>query len=839
MPRRLSTARQALRVLAYLLTHPEGVVAQEVAQILGKSLTTAYALLNSLVDEGFAEKTERGYRPRIFPQEKGTNLGEALEELYLRTRERSYLVLLDPQGPVLLTRGRQGQPHPLGETLPKEWHALALGKVLLAFGSKAPGPLTPRTPYTLTDPVALEEELARVRESGLAVEIEEYAPGLSGLAAPLFGPEGEFLGALGVAIPSRRFPFAFTRLARALFEVARVTPHLPPPPPLRETPSLHVLDSPAALDPPEELKVQANLRDYSHSYQESLRDPEGFWGEWAKTLVWTEPWRAVWDRETGIWFVGGKTNIALNALDRHLPALRTQLALITLDGEGRLEKWTYKEVHEFSARLAGRLQALGVRRGDRVAVYLPTGLEAALTLLALARLGATHVALPVGLGAAPLRERLLDLKPRLLVAADGYYRRGQLIPLKTTVEEALKGLDLPVLWHRRGSSEFLEEALEGPLLEAEPVDSDHPLFALYTSGSTGRPKGVVHTHGGYMVGVSWHLQNFYDLKPGELLYTTGDLSWIVGHSFGLYAPLLLGATVLLSEDRPDHPSPAAFYQRVRTLGVDILLTSPTFLRALRQSGEARPTRLRLVYSVGEHLAPEVLLWSRAHLAHTVDHYWQTELGAPVLGTPLTLPLKPGYAGVPLPGVEARVVDGQGQVLPPGERGHLVLLRPFPSMAMGFLDGRPLFQGGLYWTGDLAVMDGEGYFRLLGRSDEEIKLGEHRFGTAELESTLLTHPQVAEAAAVGVPGEEGEEVVLFVVPRQELPEEVKPLLSEKLRLHLMAQLGPLVNPKRVEFVDRLPRTKSGKILRRLLKARLLGQDPGDVSSLEDEDGGKAF
>ncbi|KIX84386.1 AMP-binding protein [Thermus filiformis] len=835
MPRRLSTAQQALKVLAYLMAHPEGVVAQEVARLLGKSLTTAYALLNSLVEEGFAEKTERGYRPRL-AQARETGLEEALEELYLRTRERCYLVLLGPEGPTLLTRGRQGQPHPLGEALPPEWHALALGKVLLAFGARAPGPLAPRTPYTLTDPLALEEELARVRESGLAVEMEEYALGLSGLAAPLFGPRGELLGALGVVIPSRRFPFAFTRLARALSEVARVAPHLPAPTPPPKPPSLPAPAPSLVLEPPEPLRTQANLPDYPRAYRESLRDPEGFWGAWAEGFVWTEKWREVFSQEGG-WFAGGRTNIALNALDRHLPERRNQVALITLDGEGRLEKWTYGELQELSARLAGRLRALGVRTGDKVAVYLPTGLEAALTLLALARLGAVHVALPVGLGAVPLRERLLDLKPRLLVAADAYFRRGQPVPLRPVVEEATRGLDLPVLWHRRSSSEFLEEALEGPPLDPEPVPANHPLFALYTSGSTGKPKGVVHVHGGYMVGVSWHLRHFYDLKPGEVFHTTADLSWIVGHSFGLYAPLLLGGTVFLSEDRPDHPSPAAFYQRMRALGVDVLLTSPTFLRALRQSGEARPTRLRLVYSVGEHLAPEVLLWSRAHLAHTVDHWWQTELGAPALGTPLTLPLKPGYAGVPLPGVEARVVDGLGQVLPPGEKGHLVLLRPFPSMAQSFLDGRPLFQGGVYWTGDLAEMDEEGYFRLLGRSDEEIKLGEHRFGTAELESALLTHPQVAEAAAVGVPGEEGEEVVLFVVPRRELPEEVKPLLAEKLRLHLMAQLGPLARAKRVEFVPSLPRTKSGKILRRLLKAQLMGLDPGDVSSLEDEYGGK--
>lgn len=838
--RSLSTVQAALRILAYLAEHPEGVEVKEVARLLGKSLSTAYALLNSLVEEGFAVKTERGYRPggaKPVPLQ-ATPLEEALEELYLRTRERCYLALLTPEGVRLKTRGRQGQPHPLGECLPEEAHALALGKVLLAHGALPLPPLRPRTPYTLTDPLALEEELARVRESGLAAEMEEYAQGLSGLAAPLFGPEGQLLGALGVVVPARRFPFAFSRLARALSEVAQVSAYLKPP----EPPSLAPPPEPSfrleVVEPPPPLRERASLRDFASLYRGSLEDPEAFWGGFAREFHWEKPWEKVLDKETRRWFVGGLTNAAQNALDRHLPERAQQVALLTLDGEGHLEKWTYRELQDLSARLAGVLKGLGVGPGDRVALYLPTGAEAALSLLATARLGAVHVALPVGLGPEALRERLLQSGARLLIAADGYFRRGQLVPLRPVVEAALAGLDLPVLWHTRGTTEFLERASEGKPTEAVPVPAGHPLFILHTSGSTGRPKGVVHGHGGYMVGVSWALRYLFDLKPGEVFHTTADLFWVVGHSFGLYAPLFLGGTSLLVEDRPDHPSPAAFYERLRRFRVDVLLTSPTLLRTLRRHGEARPTALRLVGSVGEALAPEVWRWTQENLAWPLDNWWQTELGAPALATPLTLPAKPGYVGVPLPGVEARVVDAEGRVLPPGAKGHLVLLQAGPAQMVDLLGGENPWRGGLYWTGDLATWDEEGYFRILGRSEEVIKVGEARLGTAEVEAAALTHPQVAEAAAIGVPGEEGEEVVVFVVPKKEVPEDLKPLLAEKLKAHLLRHLGP-VPPPRILFAERLPRTRSGKILRRLLKAELLGMDPGDTSGLEEEYGaGKA-
>lgn len=835
--RSLTTVQATLKALAYLAEHPEGVGAKEVARHLGKSLSAAYALLNSLVEAGFAVKGERGYRPLPGLPPKAPPLPypleEALEEVYLRTGERSYLLLLGPEGPRLRTRGRQGQPHPLGKSFPPEWHALALGKVLLAFGPFPLPPLTPKTPFTLTDPEALEAELRRVRESGLAVEMEEYTLGVSGIAAPLFDPKGRLVGAIGVKVPTRRFPFAFPRLARALLEVAQVTSHLRPEAPvvrLPETP--RPLESPAPLEAPEALRQGANLQAYAEAYRESLEDPGAFFGNFAREFFWFQPWQEAYEPEKRRWFSGGLTNAAFNALDRHLPERAQQVAFMVLDGEGQLSKWTYREVRELSARLAGLLQTLGVGMGDRVAMYLPTGLEAALTALASARIGAVHLALPLGLGPEALKERLLKSEARVLVATDLTFRRGQPIPLRPLVEEATRGLGLKVLWAPRGGSEFLERILEAKEAEAIPLPADHPLFFLHTSGSTGTPKGVLHGHGGYMVGVAWALRYLFDLKPGEVFHTTADLFWIVGHSFGLYAPLFLGGTSLLVEDRPDHPSPTAFYERMQGLGVNILLTSPYWLGVLRRHGEARPTPLRLVGSVGEVLHPELWRWVRENLAWPLDNWWQTELGAPALATPLSLPAKPGFVGVPLPGVEARVVDEKGHVLPPGAKGELVLLRTGPAAMVGLVGGVSPWQEGLYRTGDLAVMDEEGYFQILGRREEVIKVGEARLGTAEVEAIALTHPQVAEAAAIGLPGPEGEELVVFVVPRvKALPEELKPLLAEKLKAHLVKNLGPIPSP-RVVFAERLPRTPSGKILRRLLKAEFLGQDPGGTSGLEE-------
>ncbi|RDI94905.1 acetyl-CoA synthetase [Meiothermus sp. QL-1] len=874
--RKLTTVQAALRVLAYLAEHPEGVEAARLAAFLGKSLSTAYALLASLVAEGFAEREGSLYRlsrtalartppPLVEPE----RLSDALEELYLCTRERTYLALLDREGRLrLATRGRQGLPK-LGveEVVGEGFHALALGKAVLAFlPPEAQAPhlqnLRAYTHLTLTDPLTLEEELARVRRMGFAVDLEEHALGLSSLAAPIFDPQGQVVGALGVVVPSRRFPYAFTRLARAVQEVARAASSHPLPEPIREEPEVAPPEPAPALPllaakeetvpPPEKLRRQANLQDYRAEYGRSLEDPEGFWASWAGRFFWFTPWKEVCRLEFPHhrWFVGGETNLAYNALDRHAQGpRRNHLALIALAGDGAVHKLTYRELRDLSARLAGGLRALGIGKGDRVAVYLPSGLEMALTFLACARIGAVHVAVPAGLGAQALRERLLDTGARLLVAADRMYHGGRVLPFAALVEEAVEGLDLEVLWFSRGSErrplEFWE-LLEAhrPTTPALPVDSEHPLFILYTSGSTGKPKGVVHVHGGYMVGITYHLRTLFDLKEGDVMWATADLSWIVGHSYGLYAPLLEGLTTVIRAERLDYPDPGSFYETIEACGVNVLLTSPTWLRAFRRHGEewareADLSELRLVGSVGEYLAPEVWHWARAHLAHVVDNWWQTETGAPCLATPPCMPAKPGKAGLPLPGVRMRVVDAQGRELPPGQKGHLVICQPFPHMMRTFWNNDERYVEawsripGCYATGDMAVQDAEGYIALLGRSDDVIKAGELRIGTAEIEGAMLSHPAVAEAAAVGVPDpERGEVIKVYVVLKtREASLEVRAILADKLQAHLRRQLGNLGLPTVVEIIERLPRTKSGKIMRRLLKAQELGLDPGDLSTLE--------
>jgi acetyl-CoA synthetase len=868
--RKLTTVQAALRVLAHLLAHPEGLEAAQVARLLGKSLSTAYALLASLVAEGFAERVGTAYRASLkalsvvpsaslSESESLERLQDALEELYLRTRERTYLGLLTREGRLRLqSKGRQGQPKPPGleGESTEALHALALGKAVLAFlDGEPPGELRAYTPNTLTEPVALQDELHRVRQMGFAVEIEEFAQGFSAVAAPIFGPEGRVVGAFGVVVPSRRFPYAFTRLVRAVREVAHTASGFSPsevqvPQPVASSPAALEPQSPHVQDrltPPEPLCRAANLQDYAEEYRRSQEDPEGFWRSWAERFEWFRPFERT--RGEGGWFEQGQTNAAYNALDRHAgSSRRNQLALVAHSGDGQVHKLSYRELLDRVARLAGVLKGLGVGVGDRVAVYMPTGLEAALTLLACARIGAIHTTVAAGLGSSALRERLVDTQARLLVASDRMYQSGRALSLVPLVQAATEGLEIEVLWHGRGREGYALEFWEllerqRPDTPAEPLPAEHPLFILHTSGSTGKPKGVVHTHAGFMVGTTYHLRTLFDLKDGETFWTTAELSWIVGHAYGLYAPLLEGLTTVLREERPDYPDPSSFYEFLEQQAVNVLLTSPTWLRAFRRHGpewrrRADLSNLRLVGSVGEYLAPEVWHWATEHLAWTIDNWWQTETAAPCLATPLCLPTKPGKVGFPLPGVKALILDAEGRPVPAGHKGRLALQVSFPQF-MHTLWNNPtgyaeVVQSGLYFTGDIARMDEEGYITLLGRGDDVIKAGEQRIGTAEIEGAMLSHPAVVEAAAIGLPDPEGGELIkIYVVPRTpDMGAEVQAVMAQKLATHLRRQLGPLEVPVEVVFTPQLPRTKSGKILRRVLRARETGADPGDLSTLED-------
>ncbi len=612
---------------------------------------------------------------------------------------------------------------------------------------------------------------------------------------------------------------------------------------------------------PEALRQGANLEDFWAEYRRSLEDPEGFWGAWARRFYWEKPFERVleWNPPEHRWFLGGTTNAVYNALERNVErGLRNKVALLYLAEDGGERKLTYGELLDRVRRLATGLKRLGVGKGDRVVIYMPLTLEGVLAMLATAYLGAIHSVVYAGLGVSALRERILDAGAKLLIAGDVGFRRGKGVDLRSIAEEAIRDLPLQVVWFQRaykaelppGHHDFEELLWDSPPeARAEMVEAEHPLFILYTSGSTGKPKGVVHVHGGYMVGTTYHLRTFFDVKDEDVFWATSDIGWIVGHSYIVYAPLLEGVTSLLREGAPDYPDPGAFWQAVERYRVNVMFTAPTAVRMFMRFGPEWPKKhdlssLRLVAVAGEPLNPEALRWAYEHLAgggrrgFVADNWWQTELGGPTLGTPLTLPAKPGYAGVALPGVEAEVVDEEGRPVPPGKGGLLVLKRPFPHMMRTVWGNHERYlqywrevPGGVYAAGDVASRDEEGYFSVLGRADDVLNVAGHRIGTADVESALVSHPAVAEAAVIGIPDPlKGEAIKAFVVLR--LGKTPSEELKEGLIQHVRRELGPIATPQEVVFLDKLPKTRSGKILRRLLKAKELGKDPGDLSTLEE-------
>jgi acetyl-CoA synthetase len=620
----------------------------------------------------------------------------------------------------------------------------------------------------------------------------------------------------------------------------------------------HLLKPAEFYTAPAPQREAANVADFAAEYQRSLSDPEGFWGEWAQRFYWHRPWERVleWDFPNHHWFVGGQTNIAYNALDRHAQGpKRDQDALIWLGEDGSEQRLTYGELLEQVSRFATALRSLGVGQGDRVIVYMPLTLEGCIAMLACARIGAIHSVVYAGLGVGALRERILDAGAKLVIAGDVSYRRGKAIDLKSIVVQALEGLQIPTVWFTRAGKrpfghdfgELLRE--HPPATEAVALEAEHPLYILYTSGSTGKPKGVVHVHGGLMVGISYHLRAFFDVKDPDVYWATSDIGWIVGHNYIVYAPLLEGITSVLREGAPDFPDPGALWSVVERQRVNVMFTAPTAVRMFMKFGPQWPKKhdlssLRLIGVAGEPLNPEAWHWAYEHLTEggrrgfVADNWWQTELGGPTLGTPLTLGAKPGAVGVALPGVEAAVVDLDGREVPPGKGGLLVLKRPFPHMMRTVWGNHARYEqywkeipGKVYAAGDVASRDAEGYFTVLGRSDDVLNVAGHRIGTADVESALVCHPAVAEAAVIGVPDPiKGENIKAFVVLRA--GQEKSQALEAELIQHVRHQLGPIATPAAVVLVDKLPKTRSGKILRRLLKAQEMGHDPGDLSTLEE-------
>ena len=614
---------------------------------------------------------------------------------------------------------------------------------------------------------------------------------------------------------------------------------------------------------PEIVAANAQLKDARAERERWRENPDGFWAEEAENFVWTKKWDSV-SKFDGIyheWFTGGQTNITLNALDRHVNSDRRNVAAFIWLGEDGTEKIvTYDGLLKMVNRFANGLKSLGVAKGDRVVIYMPLTIEGAVSMLACARIGAIHSVVYAGLGHASLRDRIVDARAKIVITGDVGFRRGKAVPLKTITDEAVADLDfvekIVVFSRREPKPEFISEReidfddlMSFPnKCEAVSVDAEHPLFILYTSGTTGKPKGVVHVHGGFMVGTTYHLRTFFDVNRKDIFWCTSDIGWIVGHAYIVYAPLCAGVTTLFREGAIDFPHQGVAWEIVEKYGVTKMFTAPTALRFFMRFGAEIPakydlTSLRQISCAGEPLNPEAWEWSQKNLCgdglwgYVVDNWWQTELGAPTIATPPTLATRAGKAGIALAGVEAAIVDADGNEVAPGVGGRLILRRPFPHMMRTVWNDAPRYErmwkqiAGAYVSGDVAVMDKDGYIQVLGRADDVLNVAGHRIGTADVESALVSHPAVAEAAVIGVPDEiKGESIVGFVQLR--VGHEESESLPASLIEHVRRELGPIATPAKIKVIEALPKTRSGKIMRRYLKALEMGTDAGDLSTLEE-------
>jgi acetyl-CoA synthetase len=606
----------------------------------------------------------------------------------------------------------------------------------------------------------------------------------------------------------------------------------------------------------------AILKDFKAEYERSIKDNDKFWGDYAKTFYWSKPFTQVseFDGVHHKWFLGGRTNITVNALDRHAKSDRfNRVAYIWLAEDGTEKVVTYGQLYRMVCRFANGLKSIGVGKGDRVIIYMPLTIEGVVAMLACARIGAIHSVVYAGLGHMALRDRIEDAEAKVIIAGEKGIRRGKDVPLKPIVDEAIVGLDFVkhVIVYGRGDAkmdlvapleiDFRDMMKFPPECPAEDMDAEDPLFLLYTSGSTGKPKGVLHVHGGFMVGTTYHLSTFYDVGPQDIFWCTSDIGWIVGHSYIVYAPLCAGVATLFREGAIDYPNPGVAWDIVEKYGVTKMFTAPTALRMFMRYGEKYPeshdlTTLRLIACAGEPLNPEAWRWAQTHLAgdgkwgYVIDNWWQTELAGPTLGTHCTMATRPGKAGVALPGVEADVLDTEGKSAPPNVGGRLVLKRTFPQMMRTVWKNDERWARdwkdipGCYVTGDVAIRDKDGYITVVGRADDVLNVAGHRIGTAEVESALVSHSSVAEAAAIGIPDAmKGESIKAYVQLRS--GHTASDTLAAALIDHVRRELGPIATPSAIEFVAGLPKTRSGKIMRRLLKAQATGAEIGDLSTLE--------